>query len=185
VGEFKISNNMDNQEKTSGQSLETKKHLKVLSGKLSTFLSADKPSDVLIIKAHLICEYYLNQILILKEICSDKDIDELSFYDKSNKAFASGDAEQKILLKSLRILNKLRNRVGHELEYKFLESDVDKLGFVSGKEYVLKKYEFDDPLALLRSTLVSIVVDVAIELFALVSVEKERQQKEEALSENK
>jgi hypothetical protein len=151
---------------------EVAKHVRVLKEKIYKFLSEEKPPDVLIIKSHLICEYYINQILIVKDISKAKELNKLSFFDKVNKALNIEKPNQKNIHEKLIGLNKLRNKVGHELEYILSESDVDSLGYLTGKEYVLDKYDFDKIEKLLRNTLIMIVIDVSMLLFDFVSEEK-------------
>lgn len=151
---------------------EATKHIRVLRGKIDKFLSKEKPSDVLIIKSHLICEYYINQILIVKGVCVAKEINKLTFFDKVNKSFDTNVPEQKNIHEKMIGLNKLRNKVGHELEYILSESDVDTLGYITGKEYVLEKYDYPEIEDLLRNTLVMIVIDISMHLFQIISTEK-------------
>lgn len=159
---------------TEEQKTEIDKHMRVLKEKLKRFFSEETPPDVLIIKSHLICEYYLNQILILKDKCNANQINRLSFYEKNDKAFDKDDKKQKTLFDLLRVLNKLRNKVGHELEYVLSESDVDSLGFLFGKEYVLEKYDFETLREQLRNTLMLMVIDVAFVVFDIVNHQKKK-----------
>jgi hypothetical protein len=151
---------------------EIKKHSVFVMEKIKKFLSGEKPADVLIIKSHLLCEYYLNQILIIKGISEAKEIDKLTFFDKNNKAFDLNITNQKNIHNRLSRLNKLRNKIGHELEYSLSEYDVDSLGHLTGKKYILDKYDFNNIEDLLRNTLIIIVIDVAFFVSSLVSVEK-------------
>lgn len=151
---------------------ESTKHLEALNRKVGKFLAESNDSDILIIKAHLICEYYLNQILILKGLCEAKDINNMTFSEKNQKALSKTDKMESETYESLRALNRLRNRVGHELEYVISESDVDSLGLLKGKEYVLRKYDFESNEELLRDTLIAITVDVSYLLFEMVDAEK-------------
>ena len=144
------------------------KHITPLREKLSKFLAQDKPTDVLIIKAHLICEYYLNQILIIKESCNANELNRISFSQKNERALNRENQFERQSSDSLRILNRIRNRVGHELEYVLSEADVDALGYVQGKEYILRKYDSSDLSALLRWVLIIIATDIALVLFGLV-----------------
>lgn len=153
---------------------EISKHVRVLKDKLNKFLSEDKPPDVLIIKAHLICEYYIDQILVLEDICPVKDMRRLAFSQKLEKVEDKLSEVQKESLNALRTLNTLRNKVGHELEYTLSEFDVDSLGFFRGKDYVLEKYDFEDLSESLRNTLTHIVVDSALLVFTIVDVKKNK-----------
>ncbi|MEK7579277.1 MAG: hypothetical protein AAB460_01970 [Patescibacteria group bacterium] len=142
--------------------------------KIKTFLSDEKPSDILIIKAHLLCEYYINQILILREACSLKDMESFTFNEKIQKAFNLDDLLEKRTFDYVNRLNKLRNKVGHELEYTLSESDVDALGYVQGKEYILEKYDYETDLERLRNVLNTIVIDTALLLISSIKVERQK-----------
>ncbi len=56
------------------------KHFNIVTVKVKNFLSIIKEPDNLIIKGHLLCEYYLNQLLILmsaeisKKLYREKDL---------------------------------------------------------------------------------------------------------------
>ncbi len=147
------------------------KHVKMAKAKIVKFLPRESPSDVLIIKSHLICEYYINQILILKDICSAKQINKLTFYDKLQKSFNLDDKDQRKMFERIERLNKLRNKVGHELEYILSESDVDNLGYIVGKEYILEKYDFETLSDLLRNTLLLLVIDLSFFVYEAVMLE--------------
>lgn len=162
-------------ENTEKQKSEIKNHLRVLKDKLIKFLINGTSPDILIIKSHLICEYYLNQILILKEICSANNINTMVFAEKNNKALDQSVLNEKLSYDSLKILNNLRNKVGHELEYVLSESDIDNLGFLRGKNYILDKYSFETLSDQLRSILTDVVIDIAMVLFKLVETEKSKQ----------
>jgi hypothetical protein len=156
---------------------EIQKHYRVLTDKLKRFLSKESPSDVLIIKAHLICEYYLNQILILRELCTSKDLSKFTFNDKLEKSLDKTDGKEKDSFEAIKKLNKLRNKIGHELEYSLSESDIDDLGFLRGKEYILEKYDFETLPELLRNTLTIIVIDLSFIVFSIVDSQKKGPEK--------
>ena len=167
---------MEKQRITSSADSEVTRHFKPLNEKIEKFLSAEKPADVLIVKSHLICEYYLNQILILKDLCSAREIDKLDFFEKANKALDLNDVNQKNIYDRLLRLNKLRNKIGHELEYELSESDVDGLGYYLGKSYVIDKYEYSNLKKLLLRVLIVIVIDVSLLVLDLISEIKKKQE---------
>ena len=148
------------------------RHIRVVRQKIDTYLSSAQSSDVLIIKAHLICEYYLNQILLVKEVCDSNEMRKLSFFQKSEKAFDLNNAREKLIYRKVKALNDIRNKTGHELEYTLTESDVDELGYVDGKEYVFKKYDFDEIEKTLHYILINTVLDISLFLFTLIKKEK-------------
>ncbi len=150
-----------------------KNHLDSFRNKVKNFLSPDKPSDVLIIKANLICEYYLNQVLILVDAFTMDEIKRSGFHHKISKlkdfksnlkSFQDG---KKVADRLLR-LNKLRNKVGHELEYNLSESDIDELGMFGGKNYIINKYNFDSKEGLLRDILIDISAEISIFLYDII-----------------
>jgi hypothetical protein len=149
-------------------------HITDLIGKIDKFLSDEKPADILIIKAHLLCEYYVNQLLVFREKCSHQELESLTFNQKINKAFNLSDKKEKVSFDYTNKLNKLRNKVGHELEYSLSESDIDTLGYVQGKEYILNKYDHETDVERLRSILNTIVINVALLLINNVMVEKKK-----------
>lgn len=149
-----------------------KKHIENMLEKLQTFLGKNKPADVLIIKAHLISDYYLNQVLILRDVCDGNKVFKMSFYEKTEKAFKKGSEDERKIKILLKKLNKLRNKVGHELEYILSEADIDALGYlVNGKKHILSKYKYEKE-QLLRTVLVDIIIDLNILVFDLVMKEK-------------
>lgn len=153
---------------------EMKKHIGVLVDKIDTFLVIGNPSDVLIIKAHLICEYYLNQILILKGLRVAREIDKLTFHQKRCIALDTSNKKEHETSEALAALNRLRNRVGHELEYKLTEADVDSLGYCDGKDYILQKYELENNLQeLLVEVLKGIVIDASVCVYRIVKSERQ------------
>ena len=149
-------------------------HVKNLLTKIKIFLSKEKPADILIIKAHLLCEYYVNQLLVLREICTAKELESLTFYEKIEKAFVLTDKKEKLTFDCVHRLNKLRNKVGHELEYSLSESDVDSLGYAQGKDYILNKYDVETNTERLHDVLTNIVIEIALLLINTVESEKKK-----------
>lgn len=174
-----MSNNNPEKEKVS----DIDRHIRVVRQKIDTYLSSSQSSDVLIIKAHLICEYYLNQILLVKEVCDSNEMQRLSFFEKSQKAFDLNNTREKLIYRKVKALNDIRNKTGHELEYTLTESDVDELGYVDGKEYVFKKYDFDEIEKTLHYILINTVLDISLFLFTLIKKEKTSLEKGQAESE--
>jgi hypothetical protein len=156
---------------------EIKKHIRVVQQKIDTYLADTQSPEVLIIKSHLICEYYLNQILLVKEVCDSNEMRKFTFFDKTQKAFDLNNSFEKYIYRKVKALNDIRNKTGHELEYILTESDVDTLGYINGKEYVLKKYDFDNIEKTLHFILVDTVLDVSLCLFRLITREKKALEK--------
>lgn len=154
---------------------EIKKHIAVFKGKVDKYLPSGLSADVLILRAHLICEYYLNQILILKHKVDAKKIDELRFFEKLDLAFDKSDTYEKNIFDRVNKLNKLRNRVGHELEYVLSEYDVDLIGFYNGEKYIAKKYDLSNDLnILLRDVLLEIIIDLSVVILTGITEYKKK-----------
>lgn len=147
-----------------------KKHMDNVRKKIQEHISVEKSPDILILKSHLICEYYLNQILIVKELTTLRELDSLNFYKKANMVVDKKDSIK--LLKKILKLNKLRNKIGHELEYKLSESDIDTIGYIEGKKYINNKYEINDIKMLLINILIEIIIETAMLLFNEITSDK-------------
>jgi len=136
--------------------MENKKEKKI-SDSYKRYLRAvnRRPDSVLVIlRSHLLAEYCLDRIILLKLPRGDIIIENnFSFWQKL------------ILIKSLRVLpdylidslknlNKVRNDCAHALEYKISERDVDKIGRPFTDEYLeLKSEHFDNIDTLLNYTI--------------------------------
>jgi hypothetical protein len=105
-------------------------------------------------------EYYLNQFLVITSSEEIVNIDNLSYAQKLQQAEKDKFFRKKTLMLLTR-LNKLRNKVGHELEYKLSESDIDSLGYVFGKKYIIDKYEVSDKKELLHRYMIKIVICIS------------------------
>jgi hypothetical protein len=113
----------------------------VLLNDFSKHIEKETEPFVILLKGHLLLEYYLNQLLLLYS--KEKiDVEKKGFFEKvtklesiNNKLF---DEE---VFSSLKKLNELRNRLSHSLGFKITESEIDTVGFCIGKEYVLTKYK--------------------------------------------
>ena len=125
--------NENNQNKVETTSSEIDKHIRVVRKQIDTYLADSQSSDILIIKTHLICEYYLNQIIIFKETVDYNEMKKMSFFQKNEKTFNLNNQLEKIIFLKLKALNDIRNKISHELEYRLTESDVDMLGYINGK----------------------------------------------------
>lgn len=102
-------------------------------------------SGLIFLKFHLLIEYIINQIIILYSGSEDgyKKSDD-DFFDKVNYMETLKDLGIKGKeTESLRRLNKVRNKLSHELEYKISESDIDSIGFCLGEEYIMHKFKLD------------------------------------------
>lgn len=132
-------------------------------------LSADLEYTSL--RAHLLAEYYLNHLLILK-LGSDKfdEIENLGFHAKVHRLRALKIEDLKNwVVSSLFKLNKIRNNLSHSLEYKINEADVDSLGFYFGKEYIYRK--FSKGKSDLKTNFRWILIQIIAELYRPIATE--------------
>lgn len=127
------------------QSEEQKRFSQLLdkqSGRINAELDRHLPGslnqEMLLLKGHLLAEYYLSILLVLHD--EDPGVLTESFFTKLNKC-ESKKLLSKPVTGSLKKMNDLRNRMSHELEYSISESDIDSIGMPYGKEYVIQKLE--------------------------------------------
>jgi len=125
---------------------------------------------VLLLKGHLLIEYILNHLIILEKEGSAKLVEELGFAEKLEIVEKEKILEgQKIL--PIKRLNKIRNKLSHELEYQITEADVDYLGFCLGKDYIHRKTRLLEDHSgdnLLRYLLVWVLAKLIIETYGIV-----------------
>lgn len=138
-------NSLDQKNKNSYKSIETLELDGIIDKQLERFESDTKkhlPSSLdttsLLLKGHLLSEYHLGILLVL--FGENHDILEKTFFEKINRCQVMKILDERNIGSLIR-LNKLRNRMAHELEYVISESDVDFIGMIFGKEYVIEKLE--------------------------------------------
>lgn len=122
-----------------------RQQLSAVTEKFEANVKYESNDEVVILKSHLVVEYYLNQILALFSESRNK-IDKLDFYEKVDEIEKVEKLKKEGYIKpetfaSVRALNKVRNEMGHELDFKFTEHHVDKVGFPLGEDYILKKFQ--------------------------------------------
>lgn len=109
------------------------------------FIKATSPVDELItmvLRVHLLSEYYLDRILLTKIPRAD------IFFEKARPTFASKLSLTKSfsftardILDSLKRLNDIRNKCSHDFNYSVSEADIDMVGRPFGKKYTKIKNE--------------------------------------------
>lgn len=123
------------------------------------------------LRTHLLVEYYLNHLLIIK-LGADKfdEIENLGFHAKIHRLKALKIEElENWMISVLFKLNKIRNNLSHSLEYKISEADIDSLGFYFGKDYIYRK--FSRGKNSLKDNFRWILVLVISELYRPIAVE--------------
>ena len=136
--------------------------------------------EYMALKGHLLIEYYLNLLLVLKSNPDElKNIEDISFFQK---VFKLKDLKLNNLkpwvVDSLFKLNKIRNNLSHSLDYKISETDIDSLGFNLGKKYIHRKLSIEkisnmqNLLWVLRVLVLELYKPIATEII-MESIEKE------------
>ncbi len=120
---------------------EASRLIKVLFEDFSKHIEQEKEPFVILLKGHLLLEYYLNQIVLLY-VKDARDVEKKGFFGKVSM-LESTDKQlfKQEIFDSLKRLNELRNRLSHSLNFKITESEIDMVGFCFGKSYVLTKYK--------------------------------------------
>lgn len=110
-----------------------------------------------VLRAHLLAEYYIDQLLIILLPYGNILIDQkFTFYHKINILKAL-DVLTERDFSSIRALNSLRNDCSHVLSYEIGEKDIDKLGLPFGAKYIDEKDEFSSPVKHLHYCLMRII----------------------------
>ena len=108
----------------------------------------------IILKCHLLAEYFLDQLILICLPRGDIIIDkrDYSFATKLTIVQALNVLTDE-LVTSLRNLNKVRNNCSHQMDYEITENDIDLIGRPFGKEHSRTKQKFRKKRELLEQTL--------------------------------
>ena len=111
-------------------------------------VSHEKDDEVVVLKSHLLVEYYLNHILVVFLPNGHKLAKELTFAEKVEAIAKDPNASEDIdpeIFPSIKALNRVRNEMSHELSFQLTEAQVDLIGFPLGERYVIKKIKDNLP----------------------------------------
>ena len=126
---------------------------------LNRAIANEQDIVMVILRAHLLTENLLEQLILAGLSRGDRILDEgnLTYYQKLILT-AALDLLPDPIISSLRNLNKVRNDCAHQLEKTITENDVSKIGTSLGKKFVEIRHEanFDD-LTVLRHLLYYVV----------------------------
>ncbi|MFD0914524.1 hypothetical protein [Methylophilus luteus] len=101
------------------------------------------PPVMVILRTHLLTEYYLERALRAGLRRGDKLVDSATLsYSQKLAVVEAIDKFPDHVISSLRNLNKIRNRCAHEFERQVSVSDIDLIGGPYGKEYTAFKKRF-------------------------------------------
>ncbi|MBP6859089.1 MAG: hypothetical protein KBC69_00485 [Candidatus Magasanikbacteria bacterium] len=142
--------------------------------KFSKEVAKEKDLAIILLKGHLLIEYYLNHVILYWD---DKArVDGKSFFEKVN-LIESKKIFQDNTTVSLHALNKVRNDLSHKLDFSISESEIDRIGFHLGKIYIVEKFknnpENENYLQrLLMLVLIKLLTKVCLPLFVKMEEEK-------------
>lgn len=121
-------------------------HHREFFDKIRTHLPPELTEEILVLRSHLITEYYLNSLLALTLPVREGyrfSSDRVRFSDKIKKVLEL-ELLQPNEIEAISRLNKLRNKFAHDINYKVSEADLDFIGFCFGKSYMTDKYSPKD-----------------------------------------
>ena len=100
------------------------------------------PDDVTaVLRAHLLAEYYVDQLLIGTMLRGSVIIERFDYLAQKVDVLEGMDVLRPPLLSSIRKLNKVRAQCTHEIDFKISESDVDSIGAPFGLAYLQDKLD--------------------------------------------
>ena len=150
--------------------------------KTTKHLSVTQSAETMLLRAQLLAEYYVNSLLAFALPIGEGYIfsgDKTRFSDKLKK-LQNIKLLRENQIEAIIRLNRLRNKFGHEIDYKVTESDLDYLGFCFGKKYFQDKYNLgEDPkVEPFKERLFVLLLDVcvapAIKLSLLLDEDSEK-----------
>ena len=101
----------------------------------------EKDLSIILLKGHLLIEYYLEHLVLLF-FDKSKKVSKMGFYGKvcalrEKNVFNVG------VEKHLLELNDVRNSLAHRLDFQISTYEIDKIGYNMGKDYILKKLDLE------------------------------------------
>lgn len=115
----------------------------------------------MILRSHLLVEYYLDHIIINSLTRGDILLERNFSFSQKLSVLESIQCISSSLLDSVKNLNSIRNNCSHSLDYQITELDVDKIGRPQGRDYLkIKKDHSNTIKELLHWTLGLIITGV-------------------------
>lgn len=109
-------------------------------------------------RAHLLVEYYLNQLISTELKRGDIIVGNRFTFDQKLTIVKAISCLPTQILDSVKQLNSVRNSCAHEINYTISENDIDKIGMPFGKDYLETKLEnISDTKKLLYETLFTLL----------------------------
>lgn len=94
--------------------------------KINKKLSSYSPEITTLIQVHLFVESYIDKYLLYFFKNGEKIVKEISFFNKLIILESTGSIDME-LIRVIKELNKLRNKVAHNLDYRITQDDIDAL----------------------------------------------------------
>lgn len=153
-------------------------HFKPEYDSIWKYCDYDLDPELIVLKGHLVSERYLERYIRLF-LCNGNRITKNSRFSYSQKleiVAAIGGITDDILV-SLKNLNKIRNKMAHELDYSISIDDIDFLGKELGRTYFEFKNDRGDDLKNLLCTVIGFVCSgLAYQIveYEKLTIERER-----------
>lgn len=122
----------------------------------------------MILRCHLLAEYYLDKVIELKIPRGDIITDSRFQFSEKILIVEAIDIINKNLLDTIKKLNKIRNSCSHVISYDITEEDIEKLR----APLKLKPVEYKNKKDSLHGTLLSIMAQFAGTIQGLTDMEK-------------
>ena len=140
------------------------------SDEFQQYIEKEKDLSVILLKSHLLIEYYLDHlILLLKE--NHGNLRRIGFYEKLQILEKQSPFFKKpggTMLKSLYALNNVRNNLAHQLNFEISQSELDAIGYEIGREYIIEKYKINGDR---RKLLLWLIKNITGDLYFLLAIE--------------
>ena len=118
-------------------------HREVLRTKFNKQVSIEHEPVLMVLRAHLLIENFLERFICLNIVRGDRLISKnFTFANKLTIVHAL-DVVPDSYIQSINQLNKIRNRFSHNMDSSISNSDVDRIGSPLGKPYT--KIKHDNP----------------------------------------
>ena len=121
----------------------------------------EEDTSVILLKGHLLVEYYLEQLMILSAD-SLGQYSRMGFSQKVEHLRTRAFKDYPRLVAILKSLNSTRNNMAHNVRYVVSRGEIDSIGNILGKEYILELYRHDsfNDVTMLKWLIRNIVMEV-------------------------
>lgn len=167
-----MENTVPHNQKPTPLATQWDKEVEISSNKFVKAASRELDPVSIVLRLHLLAEFFLDQIIIAKLSRGDLLVDHFTFIQKLRIVDSFSVLEHKEV-DSLRNLNTVRNRCSHDLDYQLTESDIDRIGRPFGKQYAdIKTENHENIKNLLINTLQVVIIDINLAAFQVRGIRK-------------